>query len=144
MSKAIGPSRQMKRPSHNPITKQMTTSATKLSAKGMHIVVTPSNRKAPCCIWTRLRHLQSDASPKNMRETPDVMLMHIGSRFPSDPGKMSLVCLTCKYTVVAVSDLFRVGRLASETHCYFKVTCLRLMDNTSKMHTCTGRANCCK
>ena len=91
-SKAIGPSRQMNSPSHRPITRQITISEVKLSANGMHRVVTPSNRKAVCCMCTRFRHLTSASSPKRIRETPEVMLIHIGRRLPFEPGKMSLVC----------------------------------------------------
>ena len=93
-SKAMGPSRQMKRPSQSPITRQMTIRISKWEAKGMQAVLIPNNINATCCMCTRLTQLTSAKIPNRMRETPDVTLMHIGSRFPSDPGNMSSVCLT--------------------------------------------------
>lgn len=94
-SKAIGPKRQIKRPSQRPITRQMMIRDTKLSANGMQEVVTPSKIKAACCMCMRLMQLVSAINPKVILERPEVILMHIGSKLPLESGKISLVCFTC-------------------------------------------------
>ena len=93
-SKAIGPSKQMKSPSQTPITRQMTMRTSKFGAKGMHAVLIARSVNAACCMRTRLTQLKSARIPNRMRASPDVMLMHIGSRLPLDPGNVSLVYLT--------------------------------------------------
>ena len=94
-STAIGPIRQMKQPSHTPISSTITTSVEKSRANGMQAVAMPMKKKAACCIWTRLTPGMSATLPHTRRLTPDVTPTHMTRISGLAAGITSRVCFTC-------------------------------------------------
>ena len=96
MSKAMGPMRQTNTPSQIPITRVMAIRPPKLAENGMHIVVIPRTASATCCIRILLTQAKSATFPNTIRPKPDVILIHMISKLPSDSGNISFVCLIWK------------------------------------------------